>query len=85
MLLTAANTDAIEVDDAVVTTAVVDREPIDHLEVFPRQNGTLYCFIRVVGAEWKTVVYHLWSYGDELMSPIELPVKSPSWRTWSAK
>ena len=29
MLLTAANAYAIEVDDAVVTTAVVDRVPID--------------------------------------------------------
>jgi hypothetical protein len=85
MLLAAVNTYAIEVDDAVVTTAVVDREPIDYVEVFPRQNGTLYCFTRVVGAEGETVVYHLWYYGEELMSRVELPVKSPSWRTWSAK
>ena len=85
MLLTAANAYAIEVDDAVVTTAVVDREPIDRVEVFPRQNGTLYYFNRVVGAEGETVVYHLWYYGEELMSSVELPVKSPSWRTWSAK
>ena len=53
--------------------------------MFPRQNGTLYCFTRVVGAEGETVVYHLWYYGEELMSRVELPVKSPSWRTWSAK
>ena len=82
MLLTAANAYAIEVDDAVVTTAVVDREQIDRVEVFPRQNGTLYCFTRVVGAEGEMVVYHFWCFGEELMSRVELPVKSPSWRTW---
>jgi len=38
MLLTAANAYAIEVDDAVATTAVVDREQIDRVEVFPRQK-----------------------------------------------
>ena len=38
MLFTAANAYAIEGDDAVVTTAVVDREPIDRVEAFPRQK-----------------------------------------------
>jgi len=76
---------AIEIADAVVTTAVVDRQPMDVVEVFPRQNGTLFCFTRVVGAEGDTVVYHLWYYGEELMSRVELPVRSTSWRTWSAK
>lgn len=85
MLLTVSDVYALKVDDAVVTTAVVDREPIDQVEVFPRQNGTLYCFTRVVGADGETAVYHLWYYGEELMSRVELPVKSPSWRTWSAK
>lgn len=80
-----ANAYALEVSDAVLTTAVVDRQPVDRVEVFPRQNGTLYCFTRIVGAEGETTVYHLWYYGDELMSRVELSVKSPNWRTWSSK
>jgi len=83
--LMASHVYAVEVSDAVMTTAVVDREPIDHVDVFPRQSGTLYCFNQVVGAPGETVVYHLWYYGEELMSRVALPVKSPSWRTWSAK
>jgi hypothetical protein len=85
MLLTVSNVSALEIADAVVTTAVVDREPIDQVKVFPRQNGTLYCFTRALGAEGETAIYHLWYYDEELMSRVELPVKSPSWRTWSAK
>lgn len=80
-----AGAQAVEIADAVLTTAVVDRELTDRVEVFPRQNGILYCYTRVVGAAGETVVYHLWYYGEELMSRVELPVKSPNWRTWSSK
>ncbi len=76
---------AIEVGEAVITTAVIQREPVDSVEVFPRQNGKLYCFSRILGTEDETVVYHLWYREGQLMSRVELPVKSPNWRTWSAK
>lgn len=76
---------ALEVEDAVLTAAAVDRQPIDRVEMFPRQKGTLYCFNRIVGAEGETTVYHLWSYGEKLMSRVELQVKSSNRRTWSAK
>ncbi len=76
---------AVEVRDVVITTAVVDREPVDSVEVFPRQNGKLYCYTKILGAESQTVVYHLWYREEQLMSRVELPVKSSHWRTWSAK
>jgi hypothetical protein len=84
-LCSAGNVFAVEIADAVITTAVVDREPVDAVEAFPVQNGKLYCFTRVVGAEEPTFVYHLWYRENQLMSRVELPVKSSSWRTWSAK
>ena len=84
-LLTAASVWSLEITEAVITTAVVDREPVDRVEVFPIQNGTLYCFTRVKGAEEPAFVYHLWFRDEELMSRVELPVNSPDWRTWSAK
>ena len=76
---------ALDVADAVITTAIVDRESVDAVDVFPLQNGKLYCFTRIVGAEEDTVVYHLWYREGQLMSRVGLPVKSSSWRTWSAK
>lgn len=76
---------AIDAVDAVITTAVFDREPVDMVEVFPRQNGKLYCFTRITGAEEPVKVYHVWYRGEQLMSRVELPVNSSSWRTWSAK
>ncbi len=85
ILLSAGHVLALEVGEAVITTAVVDREPVDEVDVFPRQGGTLYCFTRITGADVPTTVYHLWYHGEQLMSRVELPVNSPDWRTWSAK
>ena len=45
---------AAEITDALLSTAVIDREPIDILEVLPRESGTISCFTRVVGAQGET-------------------------------
>lgn len=85
VLCSSASVYALEIAEAAITTAVVEREPVDSVVAFPVQNGKLYCFTRVVGAQEPTVVYHLWYREGQLMSRVELPVKSSSWRTWSAK
>ena len=85
MILTGGSVLAVDVADAVITTAVINREPVDEVEAFPIQNGRLYCFTRITGAEEPTFVYHLWYHEETLMSRVELPVNSPDWRTWSAK
>lgn len=85
MVWSASRVMALEVADAVMTTAIVNREPVDSVGVFPLQSERLYCFTRMTGADQPTFVYHLWYRGGQLMSRVELPVNSPSWRTWSAK
>jgi len=85
IILSASHVLALEVTEAVMTTAVIDREPVDQVEAFPRQSGKLYCFSRIIGANESTVVYHVWYRGEQVMSRVELPVNSPDWRTWSAK
>jgi hypothetical protein len=85
MNLFASNALAIEVSDILVTTAVIDREPVDNVEVFPRQSGKVFCFTRITGADEPTVVHHVWYRGEQLMSRTVLPVNSPDWRTWSAR
>ena len=49
---------AIEAVDAVIPTAVADRESADKIEAFPIENGTLYCFTRITGiaeTTWSTM------------------------------
>ena len=85
MTLSAGNALAIEVYDIIMTTAVIDREPVDNVEVFPRQSGKLFCFTRITGADEPTVVHHVWYHDEQLISRVVLPVNSPDWRTWSAR
>ncbi|MCK4537098.1 MAG: DUF2914 domain-containing protein [Desulfuromonadales bacterium] len=75
----------IEIQVGVMTTAVEERAPVDNVEVFPAADGQLYCFTRVTGAGEPTEIVHVWYRGEQLMSRVVLPVKSPDWRTWSTK
>lgn len=75
----------LSVIEAVVTTEIRDREPVDSVQGYPAGIERLYCFTRVVGAEDDTFVTHVWYFADEEMAQIELPVRSSDWRTWSSK
>ena len=75
----------MSVAEGVITTQVVDRMPVDEIESYPAQQGTLYCFTKIVGAESDTEVTHVWLYQDKEMARVTLPVRSTSWRTMSSK
>ncbi|WP_020675600.1 DUF2914 domain-containing protein [Geopsychrobacter electrodiphilus] len=76
---------ALTVSGAVITTKVVDRVPVDKVEVYPAQLGKLYCFSRVEGATADTSIEHVWLYQGDEMARVRLPVKSANWRTYSSK
>jgi hypothetical protein len=71
--------------DAVITTMVSERAPVDRVEVYPAQQGTLYCFTRIEGAIGETSVDHVWLYQGKEMARVTLPVRSAKWRTYSSK
>ncbi len=75
----------MSVTDAVVTTAVVDRMPVDSVQTFPVSAERLYFFTHIVGAPEETSVTHVWYLGEKEMARISLPVRSANWRTWSSK
>ena len=76
---------ALEVSEAILTTAIQDRMPVDQVETVPAGVSTLYCFSRIVGAAEETMVQHVWFQGDTELARVELPVRSINWRTWSSK
>lgn len=75
----------LSVAEGKITTQVVNRAPVDAVEVVPASVGKLYCFTRLIGAAAPTQVTHVWYRGDQEMARVELPVKSADWRTWSSK
>jgi hypothetical protein len=71
--------------DAVITTMVSDRAPVDRVEIYPAQEGKLYCFTLIEGATAETSVDHVWLYQGREMARVTLPVRSGKWRTFSSK
>ena len=71
--------------EAKLATGIQDREPVGVGSTFPADVDTVYLWTRVMGAKDTTFIKCVWTYGDEEMASVELPVRSPSWRTWSSK
>jgi hypothetical protein len=75
----------LEVREAVITTQVIDRTPVDAIQTYPASVERLYCFTRVSGAAAATSITHVWYLRGVEISRIELPVRSADWRIWSQK
>ena len=76
---------ALEVSEAVITTEIRDRAPVDAIQTYPATAESLICYTRVTGAAADTSITHLWYREGVEMARIELPVRSGDWRTWSSK
>ena len=76
---------ALVLEEIQICTGVEDRQPTGVGTVFPDDLGKLYCFTKIGGAMGTAYVYHVWYFGDTEIARVKLPVKSPSWRTWSSK
>jgi hypothetical protein len=69
---------------AEVCTSIEDREPAGVSNRFDADVDQLYCFTEIRGAEG-AVVTHAWIHEGTTRARVELPVRSPRWRTWSSK
>ena len=71
--------------EAVICSEVVERMPTDTVSEFNSDVGKVAVWLRVTGAVDTTLINVDWYYKGDKMASVELPVKSPSWRTWSTK
>lgn len=85
LCLLASRVFSIEVKEAYIAKGVVELKPIAPANRFSSDIGRVYCFTRITGAKDVTKIKHLWFYKDRFMAQVELPVKSPDWRTYSSK
>ncbi len=86
LLLSAGSAWSLEVAEAVVTTEVSDRAPVDEVLVLPAATvGKLYCFTRVTGAGGESAIYHVWYRQGLEVRRARLTVRSDDWRTWSVQ
>lgn len=73
-----------EVARSIITTEVVDREPVNDLDVVPLTNDTVLFFTELRDMKGQTVM-HRWMRGDEQIAEVSFDVGGPRWRVWSSK
>ncbi len=69
---------------AAITSAVVDREPVDNLLTLSNEFDRVYFFTDLRHLEGHRVS-HRWYYRDRLMSEVQFEIRGPRWRVWSSK
>jgi hypothetical protein len=76
---------SLTVSEAVITAGIESLTPQGTADTFEANVGKLYAFTKITGAQGETTIKHLWFYGDQMVSEVELPIKAASWRTYSSK
>ncbi|MEE8211638.1 MAG: DUF2914 domain-containing protein [Acidiferrobacterales bacterium] len=69
---------------ATLTTAVVDREPVDSISTLSNQVSQLYYFTEIQGMAGQTVT-HRWEYNGKIMADVSFDIGGPRWRVYSSK
>lgn len=85
LVATPALAGTLKVARGVITTQIVNRQPVDQIQTFSASVGKLYCFTRITGAQGDTTITQVWYHEGKVMARVQLPVRSSDWRTWSSK
>jgi hypothetical protein len=73
-----------EVARAVLTTAVVEREPGEPVSTLSNDHDRIYFFTELNGLEGATVT-HRWEWNGQVMAAVPFEVGGPRWRVYSSK
>jgi hypothetical protein len=69
---------------ALLTTGIVDREPVDEIVSLDNDAGRVYFFTEFVNMKGANIV-HRWEYKGKTMAEVNFNVASPKWRSYSSK
>ncbi|MBW1897117.1 MAG: DUF2914 domain-containing protein [Deltaproteobacteria bacterium] len=84
-VLEASESDALDVEEILVCKDVVGLTPVGANANFKASVGRLFCFTKIIGAEFETTVTHVWYFGESKEAWVALEVGSARWRTYSSK
>ena len=66
------------------TTDVVDREPVDRVEILESDATQVKYFTELSELQGQTIT-HQWVYDDQVMFERSFEVGGPRWRVWTSK
>lgn len=81
----AAEDQGLKVEKAVAATGVEDREPVGEATEFEASVGKVYCWSKIAAETVPTTIKHVWYHGEQKVFEMDLDIKYPSTRTWTAK
>ena len=70
--------------EAVFTTAIRDREPVDHVLVLTNDVKKVYFYSDIRHLSGKTII-HRWEYEGNMVSEQKFDIGGPRWRVYSQK
>lgn len=73
-----------EVARSIVTTGIVEREPMNELDTVPADAQRAIYFTEIRDMAGKSVT-HVWKHNGEVMAEVKFEVGGPRWRVWSSK
>ncbi|RMD47707.1 MAG: DUF2914 domain-containing protein [Aquificota bacterium] len=75
----------IEVLDMKVAEKIINREPVDVSDTFPKDIKKVYCWTKIRAFKVPTFILHEWYYKDRKIASVKLKITYPVFRTWSSK
>ena len=66
------------------STEIVDREPVNNVDILSAVNNRIYFFTELIGLNGQTVT-HRWVYDGQVVAEVPFNVGSNRWRVWSSK
>lgn len=84
LALLAVSTAQADVTRAILTTGIVEREPVNELNAIPADAQRAIFFTEIRDMAGKTVS-HVWKHNGEVMAEVKFNVGGPRWRVWSSK
>jgi hypothetical protein len=69
---------------AIVTTEIMDREPVDSIDTLSNDHNQVFFFTELENLSGQTIT-HRWEYAGEIMADVPLEIGAARWRTYSSK
>ena len=69
---------------AIITTEIMDREPVDSIDALSNDHNQVFFFTEVENLSGQTIT-HRWEYAGEIMADVALEIGAARWRTYSSK
>ena len=69
---------------AIVTSGVLDREPVDEINSLQNDISIVCFFTELAGMKGQNVT-HRWAFNGQVMSEVPFEVGGARWRVWSTK